>query len=143
MSVNPSTRFIEPLLPATTGADADTVLFQLTPSSTDVGPYSDSATEILALVPSATELTAHNYADAATELYKLTPYSVDIRISVDAGTELFYLTPTSDDHYCPQKVEFEGDLYSRWSAEKGSRWKASNQSRWEGDFLGVGEGLSC
>lgn len=125
------------------GIDVGTELFKLTPSSTDVGPIVDSATEVLALVPSSTEFITHLYLDAGTELFKLIPSGTDIRASVDAGTELFYLIPDADEHFCPQKVEFEGDLTSRWEAASGVKWPASMTSRWEAEFLGVGEGFAC
>lgn len=123
-------------------SDADTVYLALTPDGNDVystisgTEYSDSATERLALVPSGTDPEA--WTDGGTLLLHVRPYGVVAPALVRAS-----LTPSANEHYCPQKVEFEGFEQSRWSAEERNRWSASETSRWEAVFLGTGEGFAC
>lgn len=102
--------------------------------------YVDSETLRLALVPSGIDIPSF---DGGIESLKLAPSGTETYGHSDVGTELFKFTPSSDEHYCPQKVEFEGFLESRWSAEKFNRWVASSESRWSAQFLGVGEGFAC
>lgn len=72
--------------------DAATVTFALTPSSADIGPYSDAATAALKLTASGTEAqVAHVLSDAAT---------VPLRFKIpsdDVGAVRLALTPSAED----------------------------------------------
>ena len=115
------------------------VSFFLTPTSSEFG-Y-DSGTELFKFTPSSAQVFAA--VDSATKRLALTPSGTEHGPTSDAGTELFKLIPDSDEHFCPEKVEFQGDLSNEWEASSGPKWSAGFQSRWEGQYLGIGEGFAC
>lgn len=127
--------------------DADSELFHLTPATISEGTttdYVDSATEIFALTPSDVDVFAG--VDSDTELFHLTPSAVEefAGTLVDAGEEYLSLTPSTDEHYCPQKVEFQGSLNTRWISGTRGRFTYSREgSRWDASYRGVGAGYAC
>jgi hypothetical protein len=146
--------------------DAGTLAFKLDAITSVEGPadVSDTAIEQLKFTPSAAEVFTHGYVDSGTETFKLTPVGFESQTAYldqgterlaltpaalfshgtsDSGIDLFHLSPTSEDHYCPEKVEFEGDLVNRWEGSSGGRWAASVNARWTAEFLGIGGGFAC
>lgn len=124
--------------------DAFTESFHLTPSGTEsLGASLDSGTELFALTPSGTDVLVKTYIDTNTEYLALVASGEDFRESIDSGTTRVSLAPSSTDHYCPEKVEFVGELDSRWTGEFHNRYGGFQQGRWDGLFLGVGEGFAC
>jgi hypothetical protein len=98
------------------------------------------------LTPSGSEFksTIFPMEEVGTEYLRLTPIRVaEGRVFSDSNTEYLRLTPDSEQHYCPQKVEFVGDMDGRWFSQEYGRWQASDTNRWSAEFLGVGEGFAC
>lgn len=137
-----STRHFIELIPPSGTSDTVTVRLALTPSAVESGPYTEpTTTERITLTPSSSEIAI--FVDSAVEGLALSPSGIDSLVTLDSATEIFSLTPSANEHYCPQKVEFEGFEESRWSAEQRNRWSASEESRWSATFLGTGEGFAC
>jgi hypothetical protein len=106
--------------------DAGTVLFKFTPSGTDV----------MLTVPTV---------DVGTVSLVLTPITIiDVRVLIDSGQIYLSFKPSADDHYCPQRVEFEGFFEPRWGGTERLRFAAQPVGgRWDANFLGTGEGYNC
>lgn len=128
--------------------DSGTLSLKFTPSApVEVGPTSDAVTARLSLTPSTSvEVYSQVLADVGTVLFRLVPSVVEIIAHAYLDSAQVYLdfTPSADDHYCPGKVEFEGDMNVRWVAGLQGRLQSQFEgSRWESQFLGVGAGYNC
>lgn len=166
--VNTEALSLTPNYPADAGpiVDSNTEYINLDAFATQEGPagYTDTSIERLSFTPSGSDIFIHTYVDAATEPLKLIPSGLELETAyldtaieplvlvpsgadvlerMDAATERVALLPSSEDRACVQKVEFEGDLNSRWNSYGQNRWSAATTNRWQGVFLGVGEGFAC